>query len=644
MSERILVHEVTLDGYKATADHKTLDFGTWGSYGIEKLHLNLGKAWEGLVILAHFNVKGEVVATALADEDNMIEVPWEALKDNTFAGRIVFQGDMNGARRLTANLNFKVTNHADFVGSDPVPTDDKWNQFVGETKGYRDDAVAAADAAKKSEANVEGMVQTPYNYIDESLRGWLDDHPEATTTVQDGAITEAKINGSFLPWIRNDYVTPEMFGAEGDGVADDDSSFLSMLKFAITNSKIVSLSRGKKYNIKSFTINKALIIKGNGSTLFFSDSGNGISIVPGTDVFRIDNGLSISDVVIECNNTANGLTIERADTSNISNVIIKDAADYGLKIVCCYNLSVSNLYVNGTKKHGIIIMPYVGETLTLGANANIFNNCRIEKYSAGGDYAGVYIGENCNGNSFNSLLVEFPNNYETSKAVGVEIYKADSSTFINPWLEHNYDEIRIDGGNFTTFIGGYYSIYGGNTRCVCYIKDGYAQFISPCIDQNTPLEYGGNSSLFVVAGAGYCDVSIDNASVPQNTIILAADNNGITTDAIKGQSLGGRAYGMVRYKSTYNANVLNIMFRSEYTKFRSDNTNYVDLSNGMPGIEHYNMYGNKSAANIMPVFAGALSDLPSGPIAGLMYFDVGSKKPMWFYNENWYYADGSSAT
>lgn len=159
MSERILVHEVTLDGYKASADSKTLDFGTWGSYGIENLHLTLGKAWEGLVITAHFNVKGEAVATALADVDNMIQVPWEATKENTFAGRIVFAGNMNGQRRLTANLNFKVTNHADYVTSDPVPTDDKWNQFITETKGYREDASAAANRALKSEQASENAKQ-----------------------------------------------------------------------------------------------------------------------------------------------------------------------------------------------------------------------------------------------------------------------------------------------------------------------------------------------------------------------------------------------------------------------------------------------------------------------------------------------------
>lgn len=188
MSERILVHEVTLDGYKASADSKTLDFGTWGSYGIEKLHMTLGKAWEGLVITAHFNVKGEAVATALADVDNMIQVPWEATKENTFAGRIVFEGDMNGLRRLTANLNFKVTNHADYETSDPVPTDDKWNQFITETKGYREDSLAAAKHALKSEQASENAKQEVVNLGNEKqqeIRDLSDGEKQAISELTD---------------------------------------------------------------------------------------------------------------------------------------------------------------------------------------------------------------------------------------------------------------------------------------------------------------------------------------------------------------------------------------------------------------------------------------------------------------------------
>lgn len=188
MAENTIIHEINLAGYKATSAGGMLDLGTWGSYGIEKLHMTLGKAWEGLVITAHFNVKGEAVATALADVDNIIQVPWEATKENTFAGRIVFEGDMNGLRRLTANLNFKVTNHADYETSDPVPTDDKWNQFITETKGYREDALDAAKRALKSEQASENAKQEVVNLGNEKqqeIRDLSDGEKQAISELTD---------------------------------------------------------------------------------------------------------------------------------------------------------------------------------------------------------------------------------------------------------------------------------------------------------------------------------------------------------------------------------------------------------------------------------------------------------------------------
>ena len=51
---------------------------------------------------------------------------------------------------------------------------------------------------------------------DEILEGkindWLDDHPEATTTVQDGSLTEEKFSNALKLKTIKDYVTPEMFG------------------------------------------------------------------------------------------------------------------------------------------------------------------------------------------------------------------------------------------------------------------------------------------------------------------------------------------------------------------------------------------------------------------------------------------------
>lgn len=157
MTEQTIVHEVALAGYKATSTGGMLDLGTWGSYGIEKLHLTLDAAWQDLTITAFFNVKGEVVAKKVVGKDGYADVPWEATKENTLAGRIVFEGSINGRRRISANLNYKVTNHSEITDSDPVPTNDRWNQFVTENKEYRDGAFEAAERANARAEDAEAV-------------------------------------------------------------------------------------------------------------------------------------------------------------------------------------------------------------------------------------------------------------------------------------------------------------------------------------------------------------------------------------------------------------------------------------------------------------------------------------------------------
>lgn len=152
MAENVIIHEISLSGYKAASDG-TLDLGTWGSYGVEKLHCTFDEVWRDLTITAFFNVKGEVVGKALVGKDGYADVPWEATKENTFAGRIVFDGSMDGQRRVSTDLNFKVTNHSSIEDVDSVPTEDRWNQFVTQNKEYRDGAYEAATKAEARAAD-----------------------------------------------------------------------------------------------------------------------------------------------------------------------------------------------------------------------------------------------------------------------------------------------------------------------------------------------------------------------------------------------------------------------------------------------------------------------------------------------------------
>lgn len=70
--------------------------------------------------------------------------------------------------------------------------------------------------AKDGEVEWVEVGQPTDEQTNSAVKSWLNEHPEATTTVQDGSIEEIKINKNFLPYIKNDYFTPQMFGAKGD--------------------------------------------------------------------------------------------------------------------------------------------------------------------------------------------------------------------------------------------------------------------------------------------------------------------------------------------------------------------------------------------------------------------------------------------
>lgn len=97
------------------------------------------------------------------------------------------------------------------------------------------DYTAMTEQVNSLKEDLETLNQGGLNLKDEvigkNVTDWLDEHPEATTTVQDGAIIEQKINTNFLSWIKKDYVTPEMFGAIGDGVTDDSGAFDQAIKY-----------------------------------------------------------------------------------------------------------------------------------------------------------------------------------------------------------------------------------------------------------------------------------------------------------------------------------------------------------------------------------------------------------------------------
>ena len=154
---------------------------------------------------------------------------------------------------------------------------------------------------------IKALASVDPEVIQSSVDGWLDDHPEATTTVQDGSITKAKLDqnlqstvddvgdlksaynpvdktaamtqlvgkdGNGRLWTAPGsggggnayYVTPEDFGALGDGVTDDTSAF----EEAIAAADVLLLTGS--YHIDRVTVTKSLEIVGIGGAKIITDA------------------------------------------------------------------------------------------------------------------------------------------------------------------------------------------------------------------------------------------------------------------------------------------------------------------------------------------------------------------------------------
>lgn len=138
----------------------------------------------------------------------------------------------------------------------------KTDEEIASLKEEKVDKPSAADNGKIPRAKEGGVEwvdvgQPTDDQTDSAVTKWLDEHPEATTTVQDGVIEEAKINADFLPWIKNDYVTPQMFGAKGDGITDDTNAFQML------NGKTAYIPEGV-YIVSSVVYSNGTRIRGAG--------------------------------------------------------------------------------------------------------------------------------------------------------------------------------------------------------------------------------------------------------------------------------------------------------------------------------------------------------------------------------------------
>lgn len=115
----------------------------------------------------------------------------------------------------------------------------------------------------------------------QAVSDWLDEHPEATTTVEDGSLTYKKLVTGTLG-----FVTPEMYGAAGDGVTDDTVA----IQNALNSGKNLILFPSPKYlfsgvsvpsNRTLFLGNAQVSVPASNDFIFTASSASNIKIVGG---------------------------------------------------------------------------------------------------------------------------------------------------------------------------------------------------------------------------------------------------------------------------------------------------------------------------------------------------------------------------
>ena len=198
----------------------------------------------------------------------------------------------------------------------------------------------------------------------EAVSAWLDDHPEATTTVQDnslttakyrnGSITEEKLSESLKGKISAGVTTPQMYGAKGDGETDDTVA----IQAALDTGKIVFFPEGVYLITAPLTIHAGIV--GIGAPRM-GGVGSVIKCGFNTDDYLINftdsnsaKGIFVENIALDCQSIAGGINYAPAASRppiKITNVSIWNHGIRGINIDPIQNTSrcamISHVSITG---------------------------------------------------------------------------------------------------------------------------------------------------------------------------------------------------------------------------------------------------------------------------------------------------------
>lgn len=210
--------------------------------------------------------------------------------------------------------------------------------------------------ATARENEIEGLFSEP---VDEAVAAWLDTHPEATTSVQDHSLTSEKLVVGTL-----NFVTPEMFGAIGDGVTDDTTAINAMLVSGFTNYVFE-----KTYRIAStITFPEKSFVEGSGK-LIYTGGGNSpfIRVLSSSCV----KGISIENLGFSI--CGQNITVDSCIAQGCTHSCFTiDVGEY-----ICEHIRITNCTAKSPNSHGFLFRHRLNGSTGNNSVANdiVFFNC-----------------------------------------------------------------------------------------------------------------------------------------------------------------------------------------------------------------------------------------------------------------------------
>jgi hypothetical protein len=256
-----------------------------------------------------------------------------------------------------------------------------------------------------------------------NISAWLDAHPEATTSIPDGSISEAKMAAG-----GPGYITPEMFGAKGDGVTDDTDAIRAAFDQVLSN--IVVLRGNYKVaaspahpDVITLRSNMTVLFCGASIQLISASQMNANSIISIHDkenIRIVGNGTLIGTRLsgIARGEWNYGISVSKSKHVYIEGLNLKDFWSDGISLVGSiaslgyYNsdVTIKNCVIDNCDRNGIAV---------ISAEDVLIDGCTCKNITGNG------VGIDCEANGYHDRLTRIRINnciLQDNARMGINFY------------------------------------------------------------------------------------------------------------------------------------------------------------------------------------------------------------------------------